>query len=368
MSPRKDTPPKTPAPSKLDPSTLRLDTENPRFAAHLLGNRPKEHDVIVSLLEIADLRELIDSIAANGYIDYEPLIVIKEKQGLTVIEGNRRVAAIKLLRSPELAGELGVKLPSLSEELEQTLNLVNAITVEDRAAARQYIGFKHINGPHKWDSFAKGKFAADWYRAEHKSGLTVRDIAQRLGDRHDTVLRLVNGIFVLEQAERAGLFEIADRYGGGPFFFSHLYTAIARPQYRVYLGLEASWRQIEPEINPVPKSHLPQLKQLLKWLYGSDEDKQPSIVTSQNPHIKQLGEVLSTPIALKQLEATRDLVKAFAEVETRGRKFEESLIKAVKHAEDAQQYVDAYEPEETLQEYVIRLGKIAQSLQKSMKP
>jgi phosphoserine phosphatase len=32
----------------------------------------------------------------------------------------------------------------------------------------------------------------------------VEKIARRLGDGHDTVVRLVNGMFVLDQAERAG--------------------------------------------------------------------------------------------------------------------------------------------------------------------
>ena len=64
-----------------------------------------------------------------------------------------------------------------------------------------YIGFKHINGPHRWDALAKARFAATWYRKERKHGLTLEKIAQRLGDRHDTVVRLVNGIFVLDQAE-----------------------------------------------------------------------------------------------------------------------------------------------------------------------
>lgn len=59
-----------------------------------------KRDVVAHLMESADLRELIESIAANGYVDIEPLVVLEEEKGeLTVIEGNRRVAATKLLRS-----------------------------------------------------------------------------------------------------------------------------------------------------------------------------------------------------------------------------------------------------------------------------
>src|SRR5437016_9837168 len=98
----------------IDPVDLKLDTKNPRFAAYG-GSRRKEKDVITYLLEHADLRELVESIAANGYVDFEPLVVVDESGGdgtLTVIEGNRRVAAIKLLRDPDLAADLGVSLPA----------------------------------------------------------------------------------------------------------------------------------------------------------------------------------------------------------------------------------------------------------------
>jgi len=362
----------TPAPvaaETVDPVTLKLDTKNPRFAAYNIGGRLRERDVIRHLIESADLRELLESIAANGYIDIEPLVVVEEKKGeLTVIEGNRRVAAIKLLRSPDLAADLGVTLPPMRSSLTASLKRATILRVKNRDDARQYIGFKHINGPHKWDSFAKAKFAADWYRSERgNNGITLRDIAQRLGDRHDTVLRLVHGMYVLEQARDHELFDPEDRYPGRPFSFSHLYTALTRPQYRSYLGLESNWRQTEPTPDPVPRQFFPRLKQLLIWLYGSAADERPPIVTSQNPHIKQLAEVLEHQLALKRLEATNELSKAYAEVETRGRKFEESLIRAVRHAEDAQQYVDASQGDEALVEYATRLSKIGQGLVRALK-
>lgn len=355
-------------PSKADPVDLKLDARNPRFAVAELGAHAREKEIIRNLIETADLRELVESIAANGYVDIEPLVIVQEKRGeWTVVEGNRRVAAIKLLRSPELAAELGVTLPALRPSLAKTLESATVIPVKHRDDARQYIGFKHINGPHKWDSFAKAKFAADWYRSDRDKGITLRDIAQRLGDRHDTVLRLVQGMYVLEQAKAQRLFTPEDRYPGRPFAFSHLYTALTRPDYRSYLGLAPNWRQIELIPNLVPQQFLPRLKQVLIWIYGSEADDSPPLITSQNPHLKQLGEVLENSVALKRLEATNELAKAFAEVETRGKKFEHSLILSVRHAEDAQQCVDAFDGDEALVEYAVRLGRIGQGITRTLK-
>jgi hypothetical protein len=360
---------KEPERRTLDPSTLALDLENPRLAQNDITGKVKERDVIQYLAEQADVEELVQSIAANGYLDFEPLIVIQpdKRSAPTVIEGNRRVAAVKLLKDPALARELGITVPALSAEVLLSLKKATVFFVADRAEARQYIGFKHINGPHKWDSFAKAKFAADWFRSESRNGLTLRDIARRLGDRHDTVLRLVQGIFVVEQAAKAGVFEVEDRFQKRPFAFSHLYTALTRPQYREYLGLGANWRQEEPGQNPIPKAKHRNLENVLKWLYGSEAENLPPIVTSQNPHVKQLGEVLANPLALKKLETNRDLAEAFAEVDTRSRKFSDNLLKAVELSQLAQTFVDAYDGEAALLEFGDRLQRIARTIHTNMK-
>jgi hypothetical protein len=353
--------------AQIDPIKLNLDFKNPRFAAYHRRGRRKEKEIVSHLLENDDLRELIESIAANGYVDLEPVIVVEEDAELIVVEGNRRIAALKLFRGAIDAADLGVKLPPIAADLEDSLHEVTYRRVKDRDEARQYIGFKHINGPHKWDAFAKGRFAADWYIAERSNGLTLRDIAHRLGDRHDTIIRLVNGIFVLEQAQKSKLFDIEDRPPGRPFFFSHLYVALTRTPYRDYLGMDDKWRQNDPSPHPVPSKSLPRLRQVLIWLYGSAEQEVEPIVRSQNPHVKQLGEVLSNPIALKRLEASNDLAKAFSEVESREKRFEDALIRAVKYAEDAQTLVDVYDGDPALLEYANRLGKIGQTLSRTMK-
>ena len=84
---------------------LRLDRRNPR----LIGGDEEASDeaIITRLYLAADLGELLQSIAANGYMDIEPLVVVvdpdSENDDLTVLEGNRRLAALRLLREPDLA-------------------------------------------------------------------------------------------------------------------------------------------------------------------------------------------------------------------------------------------------------------------------
>lgn len=316
------------SPTRVPVEWLKLDHQNPRLWS--VGEETTDAEVIAELYRSQDLGELLESIAGNGYLDIEPLIVLNESNRLIVLEGNRRLAAILLFREPGLVahvsevGQVRITIPPLSEEFRRTLDEVSVYRVESRAAARPFIGFKHINGVAKWESYAKGKFAADWYR---NGEVNLASIASRIGDRHDTVKRMVNAIYVLEQAETENIFNIENR-ASGRFNFSHLYTALSRAPYMQFLGLQASLARYDPSPNPVPRENLDQLKEVLTWLYGSREDSVQAVVQSQNPHIKILGEVLLKPEALMVLRSTGSLYQALASVQAAEQKFSEALLRA----------------------------------------
>ena len=86
---------------KVPAESLALDRRNPRLIP--AGDEPSEVDIIAQLYRSEDLSELLQSIAANGYMDIEPLVVLRGNEGLTVLEGNRRLAAIRLFERPDLA-------------------------------------------------------------------------------------------------------------------------------------------------------------------------------------------------------------------------------------------------------------------------
>lgn len=300
------------------------------------------------------MAEVVESVAANGYIDIEPLIVQRIGDRYRVLEGNRRLAAIRILQKPELAKGTGIVVPEISAENLKTLKEVTVYAVTDGDQAREYIGFKHINGPHKWNALAKARFAADWYKKDKSRGLTIDTIARRLGDGHDTVVRLVNGMFVLDQAASAKIYDIQDRFPGKRFAFSHLYTALTRPGYREYLGLPEEWRSDEPKPNPVPKQNLEKLQQVLYWLYGSKSDSVKPVITSQNPDLKNLAEVLANPRARTVMLAKGDLREAHATVEPKGARFESALVGAKQSAETAMGQITGYDPEDST---LLEIGK-----------
>ena len=352
--------------SSVPVERLVLDRQNPRLAG--AGGGATDEDIIAELYRSEDLGELLQSIAANGYLDIEPLIVLAEGESLTVLEGNRRLAAIRLFREvglvDRIAGRARITLPDIPERHRRTLDRVSVYRVNSREDARSFIGFKHINGAAKWDSYAKAKFAADWYRGGE---VPLADIASQIGDRHDTVKRMVNAIYVLEQAQEAEIFRIDDRMDPR-FSFSHLYTALSRAPYMQFLGLDSAWSRYDPNPDPVPDDRLNHLFEVLRWMYGSKGEDVAPAVQSQNPDIKRLGDVLASAEGLAVLRATASLSEAYESTQPADRRFSEALFGARKKIREASHSLRGFDGlDESLVDIAEDISETAQAICDRMK-
>lgn len=346
------------APKKRPSSELHFDEHNPRLATGDAASATSDVAIISTLRAISDLDELIGSICANTFVDLEPLIVMKRGLGgYTVLEGNRRLASIKLIANPELARACKVTLPDdIRPEVYESIKEVTCVEVDSTTEAQAFIAFKHINGPYRWDSHAKAKYVTEWYKRERANGVTVDDIARQIGDENNTIRSYVSSMLVLEQAERLELFQPSDRYNKGRFAFSHLYTALDRKEYLQFLGLERDWtEQLSDE--PIAANKIDELQEVLRYLYGSKKDQEKPKVISQNPHLKQLGEVLVNPIALAKIRAPKsELSVAYQEVRPSSEVFTESLVLAHNKLKETLAIVDKFEGESHLMEIANRMA------------
>jgi len=305
--------------AKLSFELLEFDRANPRLMTGDDWSVSDDVAIISAYREIAALDELVLSIATNDYLPLEPLIIHGPDGGpFTVLEGNRRLAAMKLLSSPLLAKACKVSVPSpVPQSVLDSFAEVLVYRVADPRDAEAFIGFKHINGPQRWDAYAKARFVAGWYKRKKALGVSIADVAKQTGDTNDTVRSYIGSILVLDQAEAAGQFEIKDRFNKGRFAFSHLYTAFDRPEYRSFLGLDLGWNDAPSDV-PVKEENIAKLGEVLKYIYGSKRDKAKPHVQSQNPHLGQLGKSLVNDRALLRLRAGESLSVAFAEVDGGG--------------------------------------------------
>ena len=309
----------------LPVSDLAFDLKNPRLVEFDVVDR--EADIIKLLWDTMDVRELALSIAASGYFQHEPVIVAQERDRNVVIEGNRRLAAVKLLLQPDLRKKVNAKVPDISEDRRRSLLEIPTL-LSTREDAWRYLGFKHVNGPAKWGSYAKSKYVADIHR---NYGVALGEIARQIGDNHNTVRRLYRGLMVIEQAERMGAYDRGDRWRGH-FAFSHLYVGLQHGGISTFLDLRPA---SDEERDPVPENKKAELRELLVWMYGSKSEKKPPLVQAQNPHLRQLDAVLANTEALAAMRNGAGLSVAFEASRPSTNLFEEALVGAKLNLEKA---------------------------------
>jgi hypothetical protein len=278
----------------LDTDDLYLDERNPRLAGG--AAKRDQQSLLAELWQEGALDELGLSIAENGFFPEEPLFVVEEKGKWIVVEGNRRLATVKLLRSKKLQASVRAELPQLSGRKLAELESLPVSIYPNRKSLWAYVGFRHVNGPMTWDSWSKAQYIA---QVHNDFGISLADIAQSIGDKNQTVMRLYRGLMILNQsAEQAG-YDLSDR-SKKHLSFSHLYTGLDYAGFQAHLGLG---KDDGYKPNPIKKSFLPNLRELMVWLFGSREDEQPAVIRSQNPDLKRLDDVLKDKKALAALRS-----------------------------------------------------------------
>ncbi|MBR0754931.1 ParB N-terminal domain-containing protein [Bradyrhizobium jicamae] len=314
----------------VDTDSLLLDPENPRLADYGLTPRATQEEIVKVLWQNMAVDELALSIAENGFYRHEPLYAAKERGKNFVIEGNRRLAAVKLLRDSNLRSRLQISsLPTISLAARKQLDTLPVIFCK-REEVWAYLGFKHINGPQAWESYPKAHYVA-WVHNE--VGVALEEIARRIGDKHSTVERLYDGLMVLEQGEAAGVFSREDRYREH-FSFSHLTTGLGYTGIQGFLGLPKGEKTIGKR-RPVPKDHEKQLGEFLTWLYGSRSKSLPPVIQSQNPDLRRLDEVLKNKQAIAALRKGLTLSVSLEISKGDERVFRESMVEAKQNLQKA---------------------------------
>ena len=141
---------------RVSPDLLEFDPDNPRFGG---GAAQKTQDEIADMLlkEPHLASQLVDSLVENGFIDYEPVVVRKKSASsdkFVVIEGNRRLAAVRYLRQhlqdyPERKNDID-KVPVLVFQTRRT--------AEEKKHVRAYLGVRHLLGIREWPPLSKAQF------------------------------------------------------------------------------------------------------------------------------------------------------------------------------------------------------------------
>lgn len=172
---------------RLSVASLHLDEKNPRLGRETTARAPR--DIIQYLFDNDKAMEVAESIATRGYFPNEPLLAITENGRHVVVEGNRRLAALKALREPGLLeGPLQRQVERLARRLpdRQGLAKVPVTIAPNRRATDRQIAGRHVGTPVlAWQaenraSFILEKIAEGYDNIELRDdlGFTLADIQQ----------------------------------------------------------------------------------------------------------------------------------------------------------------------------------------------
>lgn len=159
----------------LSIDNLKLDVKNPRFS-YQSSKEMNQTEIVKYLIENHAVYELAKAIAVNGYLLNEEPIVCKEGDSYVVLEGNRRVAACKIILnpnkylSPQRANELS-RHGSIDEK-------IRCHIAPSRREADTLIYNKHTGIPlQKWDKVSQDAFLITLLKSEN---LSAEEVANRL--------------------------------------------------------------------------------------------------------------------------------------------------------------------------------------------
>ena len=96
---------------ELDPQNVRLDLETSE------RNKMDQGDIINDLFANENAFQILENVVENGWFVDETPIVIKNRNKYIVLEGNRRIAALRVLQNPLLAPSCHAKVKPLSSSI-----------------------------------------------------------------------------------------------------------------------------------------------------------------------------------------------------------------------------------------------------------
>lgn len=290
-------------------ANLHLDLQNPRLPREQDWSSETEKRVLLEFYRRYNLIELAYSIADKGFKPRhaEALLAVSDRgepDQYTVVEGNRRLATLKLLTSGELRKYVRAK--SIWDELAKQagpkgLDPVPVVVYESREALDDYLGFRHITGPTPWRPEAKARFIAHLLGA----GDDIGAVARRIGSNHRTVRRFAEAHAIYSQALGSGVSMDQVEAAFGVF-----YNALDQQGVRTFLGLgkQSDIKKL-PE-SPIPADCLENLTRLIDLLYG-DATGALKRVIGESRDLKMLGQVLADDRGRRSLLVDRDLKRAW---------------------------------------------------------
>jgi len=288
--------------SNVQLSRLDLDWRNPRLSDPMRRDDSTQQALALYIDKHHDAFRVAQSIDKHGYFVSEPLIALLVERRYVVVEGNRRLVALKGLSDPQLRSSLEAQTPAWARlgTLPSDID-IPVVIVSERDQVDALLGFRHISGIEPWDPFAQARYI---YELVDR----IQDfaaVAQIVGRSETEVRSMYRDHDIVEQAKTQ--FELDTSRVESSFGVFN--AAMGHVKIRSYIGAPAP-REVDPETYPLPDDSKQNVKRLFEYLFGDERGRGRVITDSRQ--IRTLAQVLADESgdAERALRKTNDLAAA----------------------------------------------------------
>ena len=312
---------------------LRLDPENPRLPKSL--HNQSDEQILEYMLFDASLVELMLAIGTNGYFPGEQLLVAPDGNGrFKVIEGNRRLSAVKLLNNPELATVQRQRIDQVMSEISERPNQIPCLVFESESDIHNYLGYRHITGVKEWKLLEKARYLYNLKESNFNSlpiDQAARQIAKMIGSRRDYVKRVLVGFDVYKIIEDQGFYRITD-LNDTTFYFNYIADSLNKPNIVAFLGVDFNGP------NPIEFLNVQHLQKWTEWLFKKN-DQLVTRLNGSSSDLNKLNSILGNDVALAAFEEGASLNAAYELTEDLSQMFRKSVVSSLQKLEQADSIV-----------------------------
>ncbi|WP_286985033.1 ParB N-terminal domain-containing protein [Halomonas sp.] len=285
---------------------LEFDPENPRFPTEISSGG--NDGIVERMVKDERLAELMQSIGVQNFFSGEPLLVTSEgapEGKFYVVEGNRRLAALKILNGQLTTKKAIPSLQSIIGEAEHKPTEIPCLVFKERKSILRYLGFRHITGIKSWGPLAKARYLQqlkEEFYLEKDESEQNKMLAKEIGSRSDYVGQMLAGLAIYEKAKSENFYNLPG-VNEDNIEFTLLTTALSYTNIVDYIGLSS---RTSSDLDGVSRNNL---RDIFSWIYVVGDDGET--VVSDSRRLKDLAAVVANESALESLRKNRDLGTAY---------------------------------------------------------
>ena len=288
----------------LDPNNYRFIDRHeyrPVLDDQVLDERVQQRTLsLIAGRNNENIEDLIASFTTNGFLDIDQIQTKAVGNKFLVLEGNRRIATLKILRRDY---EKGNDVGKLNKNSFESINVVE-ITGGDTVQHLIAMGLHHISGKRKWSPVNEAQLMSDLLKKHRKS---EDEICSSLGITKQKLRKSLRTLSIIEQYKES---DYGDQFEKN--MYSIFESVINQPRMREWVGWDDSVYEARNSVNRERFfSWISQQEETEKDESGDDVIMTKEPIITQYREIRDLAEFINDEKAIREMEKTRNIRKGY---------------------------------------------------------